>query len=296
MSNENSLKEKFAAMGLNPEMAMEGAKHLKPINYWEYVQLDTLLTLQHPKTSFPDEYIFIVYHQITELVFNLMLHELKQICSAEKITNALLEEKLPRLSNYARMLINSFGIMTKGMDYDQYNIFRHSLAPASGFQSVQYRIIEIYSTELLNLAHGAKAESSIREKFNHIYWQHAGLDRATGKKTYTLQQFEEKYLDHFVATAEMLTGNTLEAKLYAIEADNSLSDKARSSAREFDNLYNIKWPLVHLETAEHYLNSRGEKKEATGGSEWQKYLHPMYQRRIFFPKLWSDFEKENWGK
>lgn len=296
MTNENGLREKFEALGLNPDMAMEGAKNLKPINYWEYVQLDTLLTLQKSKTDFPDEYIFIVYHQITELVFNLMLHELRQICLPDNISSAVLEEKLPRLSNYTRMLINSFGIMTRGMDYDQYNIFRHSLAPASGFQSAQYREIEIYSTGLKNLASSAPEGADTATYFKHIYWQHAGLDRTTGKKTITLRQFEEKYLFHFIETAENIIGKTLEDKLYAMEKANTLSEKARSSAREFDNLYNVKWPIVHLETAEHYLNAKGEKKEATGGSEWQKYLHPRYQRRIFFPGLWSDLEKENWGK
>ncbi len=296
MTQESRLKEKFEAMGLNPEMAMEGAQHLKPLNYWEYVQLDTLLTLQKSRTAFPDEYIFIVYHQITELVFTLMLHELRQICIPGQQSSAVLEEKLPRLSNYTRMLINSFGIMTKGMDYEQYNIFRHSLAPASGFQSAQYREIEIYSTRLKNLSPGAPANADNNTYFKHIYWQHAGLDRATGKKTYTLQQFEEKYLDYFKEIAEKVNGITLEEIIKTMDSSGHLSDKARSSAREFDNLYNIKWPLVHLETAEHYLNARGEKKEATGGSEWQKYLHPMHQRRIFFPELWSAEELENWGK
>ncbi|MBL4709710.1 MAG: tryptophan 2,3-dioxygenase, partial [Flavobacteriales bacterium] len=35
--------------------------------------------------------------------------------------------------------------------------------------------------------------------------------------------------------------------------------------------------------------------EATGGSDWQKYMHPKYQKRIFFPDLWSEKELENWG-
>jgi tryptophan 2,3-dioxygenase len=54
--------------------------------------------------------------------------------------------------------------------------------------------------------------------------------------------------------------------------------------------------LVHLDTAQHYLNSKGETKAATGGSEWKKYLHPKYQQRKFFPKLWSAEEIANWGE
>jgi tryptophan 2,3-dioxygenase len=65
--------------------------------------------------------------------------------------------------------------------------------------------------------------------------------------------------------------------------------------KTFDRLYNIDWPIVHLETAQHYLDQKGESKEATGGSEWKKYLHPKYQQRRFFPEIWSAEEINNWG-
>ncbi|MCC7299304.1 MAG: tryptophan 2,3-dioxygenase [Bacteroidia bacterium] len=295
MTIQSELEAQFSAQGLNPQMAMEGLKHLKPINYWEYTAVDSLLTLQKPRTHFPDEYIFIVYHQITELVFNLMLHELKQLCAETTPPVEAFKEKIPRLSNYTRMLSNSFNVMTKGMNYDQYNTFRHSLSPASGFQSAQYRLIEIYCTQLQNLARTAPAESSVAEKFGHIYWQHAGLDRTTGKKTFTLRQFEEKYLNKFIETASAIELNTLEDKINQLIANGQMDDETKAAAREFDHLYNVSWPLVHLETAQHYLNAKGENKAATGGSEWQKYLHPRYQKRIFFPALWTEEEKNNWG-
>lgn len=295
MSDNQELIDKFSAMGLNPVMAIEGLKNLKPTSYWEYTEVETLLTLQKPRTAFEDEYIFIVYHQITELVFNLMLHELKQLSQSDAGQSEIFRVKLPRLSNYTRMLSTSFNVMTQGMDYDQYNIFRHSLAPASGFQSAQYRMIELFCTRLKNLARTAPENADVREMFNHIYWQHAGLDRKTGKKTYTLRQFEEKYLDEFIDTASALMGYTLEDQLEKLQASGHLDEETRKVAREFDHLYNVSWPLVHLETAQHYLNAKGENKAATGGSEWQKYLHPKYQKRIFFPFLWTAEEKENWG-
>lgn len=289
------LENKFKAMGLNPVMAMEGLKHLKPINYWEYTEVETLLSLQKPRTHFEDEYIFIVYHQITELVFNLMLHELKQLTSRNLPTADVFAVKLARLSNYTHMLRNSFDVMTKGMDYDQYNVFRHSLAPASGFQSAQYRMIELYCTQLENLSHGAPANSDIDSSFQYIYWQKAGTDPRTGNKSFTLRQFEEKYLEQFKELAADIQGNTLQNQLDKLSVEGNLSDAVIEKAREFDHLYNVLWPLVHLETAQHYLNAKGENKAATGGSEWQKYLHPKHQKRIFFPQLWSAEEKENWG-
>jgi tryptophan 2,3-dioxygenase len=72
--------------------------------------------------------------------------------------------------------------------------------------------------------------------------------------------------------------------------------KLKYALREFDITYNVTWPIAHIKTAGYYLNSKGENKAATGGSEWQKYLHPSYQRRIFFPQLWTAQELESWGK
>ncbi|MBS3915228.1 MAG: tryptophan 2,3-dioxygenase [Bacteroidetes bacterium] len=296
MSNENILEEKLRAIGMDPRMGVVGLQNLAPINYWDYTQVDTLLTLQKPRTEFEDEYIFIVYHQITELVFNLMLHELKQLTGYVELSAEKMTVKLKRLSNYTNMLQNSFDIMTRGMDYDQYNTFRHSLAPASGFQSAQYRMIELYCTSLKNLARNAPENATIVEQFQHIYWQHAGTDPRTGNKTLTLRQFEEKYLNSFIETAHLLKDNTLENKLQKIQESGNLTDELRNAAREFDQLYNVTWPLVHLQTARFYLNAKGENKAATGGSEWQKYLHPKYQRRIFFPSLWSDIELAHWGE
>jgi len=65
--------------------------------------------------------------------------------------------------------------------------------------------------------------------------------------------------------------------------------------RHYDYTVNIKWVMAHYNTANHYLNIGGQTAEATGGSEWVKYMHPKYQKRIFFPELWTKKELENWG-
>lgn len=201
------------------------------------------------------------------------------------------------MNRYTKMLITSFDVMRDGMDYNDYNTFRSALAPASGFQSAQFRLIEIYCTRIENLINeeGKKrlsAEPGIEEYFEHIYWKDAGLNHATGEKTLTLRQFEEKYEEGFIALAKKVTGKTIE------EIVNNMShpsDALREILREFDRLYNIEWPLVHLNTAKHYLDSKGENKAATGGSEWKKYLHPHFQQRKFFPSLWAEDEIKNWG-
>jgi len=54
--------------------------------------------------------------------------------------------------------------------------------------------------------------------------------------------------------------------------------------------------MAHYRAAEKYLQSKGQTAEATGGSDWKKYMLPKYQRRIFFPELWSEAELEGWGE
>ena len=65
--------------------------------------------------------------------------------------------------------------------------------------------------------------------------------------------------------------------------------------RHYDHTVNVKWVMHHFNAARKYLESGEETAEATGGSEWQKYMHPRYQRRIFFPELWTQEELDNWG-
>lgn len=300
MDQENiidSINEKYRNLGENPDTYLKGLVQSKPVNYWDYVGVDTLLTLQRPRTDFKDEEIFIMYHQVTELVLKMMLHEIRQLSDAEEINEETWITKLGRLNRYTSMLITSFDVMRKGMSYDDYNTFRTALAPASGFQSVQFRYIELYCTRLDNLINeeGKKriAEGAgVEEQFDHLYWKDAGHNRQTGKKTLTLRQFEERYQDTLIGLSKKLKGNTLEEKFQKL---SNPSPELVEMMRSFDHMYNVEWPMVHLNTARHYLDSKGENKAATGGSEWKKYLHPAFQQRKFFPTLWTDIEIAEWG-
>lgn len=292
------IEEKYKQLGENPSTYMEGLLLTKPLTYWDYIQVDTLLSLQRPRTDFADEKIFVIYHQVTELLQELVLHELRQITGPGEVTEEKLAGKVKRMNRYTRMLITSFDVMRDGMDYDDYNTFRKALAPASGFQSASFRYIELRCTSLTNLinerGHGRlPASPSIDDYFENLYWKDAGLNRETYEATLTLTLFCEKYEEGFKDLANKVKGHTLEDKVKALP---SLNDETRELLREFDRLYNIEWPLVHLRTAAHYLDAKGETKAATGGSEWKKYLHPKYQQRKFFPALWSEEEIENWGK
>lgn len=288
---------KYQYLGENSQTYLNGLLHAKPLNYWDYIEVETLLSLQKPRTNFKDEEIFIIYHQVTELFLKLILHEIKQIVSEPELIESFLLNKLSRINRYTEMLINSFNIMKDGMNYDDYNTFRATLAPASGFQSAQFRIIEIHCTPLQNLINeeGKKRlpkKPSIEDYFEHIYWKDAGLNRKTGEKTLTLTLFEEKYLEDFIKLARKVEGKTLNDRISKLK---NHSQELIDRLKEFDHLYNVVWPTIHLNTAKHYLDSKNENQEATGGSEWKKYLNPKFQQRKFFPEFWSEDEKQNWG-
>jgi len=293
-----AIKSKYENLGENPETYLEGLLQAKPITYWDYIQVDTLLTLQKTRTDFKDEKIFVMYHQVTELILNMMIHELQQLSEGENLSEDIWINKLERLQRYTRMLITSFDVMKHGMDYDDYNIFRATLTPASGFQSASFRYLELYCTRLPNLINKLGKQRlpenpDMDDYFDNMYWKDAGMNRKTGKMSTTLRLFVEKYEQGFKQLAKEVQGKTLEERVAQMK---NPSDKLKQQLKDFDYDYNVAWPIVHLRTAEFYLDSKGEEKAATGGSEWKKYLHPKFQQRKFFPALWSEAEIAAWGE
>lgn len=295
------LEAKYAAMGQDLASYLEGLLQADYLNYWDYINLDTLLTLQQPRTSYPDEMIFICYHQHTELFFKLILWEIEQITAAEPVAPQVFLEKINRCIRYFDNLEHSFDIMVNGMEREQFLQYRMALLPASGFQSAQYRLIEIYATDLQNLL-PEEHRSNLPDKYTDdeliqsIYWQKGATELESGKKTLTLRQFEQKYTPLFLETIRSLKDTNLRQQYlrHYQEAPNRL--EIVDALRQFDLLANVTWPLAHYKAAVRYLQTPGSDIAATGGTNWQKYLPPRFQRVLFFPELWSEEEKKEWGK
>jgi tryptophan 2,3-dioxygenase len=280
---------------------LEGLLYQDYLDYWDYVNLDALLNLQHPRTVVPDEMIFIIYHQITELYFKLSLWEYKQILEDWGKDIAMLKERLRRINAYFGNLIRSFEIMTDGMQPQQFLKFRLALLPASGFQSAQYRMVEIASTDLINLVDKEQRETlrsaSIEEQYKYIYWKYGAMDLTTGKKTLTFRRFEEKYAEMLTNWAKKHEGRNLLALFRSLDIELQEDNSVRDAFKQLDMNVNVRWPLMHLKTAGRYLTYKDSENAipATGGTNWQKYLAPKLQRRIFFPELWTEEELEGWG-
>ena len=295
------LNQKYASLGENLTSYLEGLLHTDVTTYWDYIQLDTLLTLQKPKTNFPDETIFIMYHQITELYFKLALREFEQIGDKKDLSKAYFVSRVTRINRYFDALIKSFEIMIEGMDRAEFLKFRMSLLPASGFQSAQYRQIEIFSTDFLQLVAKDRRESfsltsDIKDMFEHIYWKEGATEVTTGKKTLTLTQFEEKYRESFIALGEKCRSKNLWQTYLRLSPEDQADETVKQALRENDTNVNVNWPLAHYKSAVRYLARDHEDVAATGGTNWQKYLPPRFQKRIFYPSLWTTEEHENWGK
>jgi len=103
--------------------------------------------------------------------------------------------------------------------------------------------------------------------------------------------FEEKYKDMFLRKMEAYNTTNLWTRFKQLPDEVKQDAALIKAMRHYDYTVNVTWVMAHYTAAGKYLGNA----EATGGSDWRKYMHPRYQRRIFFPDLWSEEELKNWG-
>lgn len=114
------------------------------LTYAGYLGLDTLLAAQRPLSQPPhhDELLFIVQHQVAELWMKLIVHELAAaIAHLERDEADPCLKILARIKQVQRQLFEQWAVL-ETLTPSEYMQFRHVLGPASGFQSLQYRLIE----------------------------------------------------------------------------------------------------------------------------------------------------------
>ena len=296
------LQDKYAAMGQDLTSYLDGLLHADFPTYWDYINLDTLLSLQQPVTPFPDEQIFVIYHQITELYFKLSLLEIEQIHAETNLDAGTFLERVNRVNRYFENLVRSFDIMVHGLDHEQFLKFRMSLLPSSGFQSVQYRLIEIACTSLDRLVHRELRDEhadytfdQVDSLFDVLYWRRGASELASGEPTLTLKQFEKKYREHIVQFGEERYYTNLRRKWLSLDPEHQ-TDELKDALRTLDELVNVHWPLSHYRSAVRHLQMDPIDIAATGGTNWQQYLPPRFQTLLFFPELWTEQEQAEWGK
>ena len=243
------------------------------LTYGSYLKVDDLLGLQHrlSRPEHHDEMLFIVIHQIYELWFKQLLHEL------DATIEALDRDELLRVSKYFRRvhtiqrLLESQVDVLETMTPQEFNTFRDNLNPASGFQSIQFREIEflcgVRRTEALahiQMDDTQRARLEARLEAPSLYDRVKALLARRGFATETGAPLIE-------SLRTIYTHAEANYDLYLLLED----------LIEFDERF-LLWRGRHVRMVERMIGQR----TGTGGSSGAKYLHGTLEHR-FFPELWE---------
>lgn len=224
------------------------------VKYWDYINTDALLGLQHPKTNFSDELIFIVYHQICELYFKLVINEIAQIQKStpngSSINPDIWNIRLERAISYFDNLTKSFNVLSS-LDTEEFYFFRMALLPASGYQTAQFRQVEIMLTDLDNLIPteemlgiiGFSKSELPNDKYEQIYWKLGARDLASHKKSPLLENFESKYDDVFEKLVDKQTERNL-FRLFTKEKNENSKESVKASLSRLQERIN-EWKVKH---------------------------------------------------
>lgn len=226
-------------------------------DYATYLLIDDLLRLQRPLTpDAHDEMLFIVVHQAYELWFKLILHEL--VRARDELEAGRPQAALPSLERVVaiwRLLMEQLAVL-ETMGPEGFMEFRDPLAPASGFQSRQFREIEWVSGARERFRGGGEPPPGIS-----LWDAFCAAGQAQGLQF--PRDLGDLYRDH--------RDDTARAALHAVA--ERLMDHDESVAR---------WRFGHVLMAAREIGSR----PGTGGSRGVEYLRTTLDAR-FFPALWE---------
>lgn len=244
----------------------------KPVVYQEYVGVKQVLESGKPETANPDEHVFIQFHKICELYFDLIRHELEQLLedeAAEKRGNKdFWLEKLRRVNEYFRILGMTMPVLMKTLDRNAFLTgFRGRLSPASGWQSFQYRKLELMLTSMEKL----KGQNEPEAKFENLYWQ-SGEQTVSGDM---VRNFLNLHEDDLREISEYYKSRNL----MALIAASAFKDNPEILAEvgRIDHTL-VRFRNAHKGLAKEFIP---EDEEGTGGSNWQEYLERGNERGMF---------------
>ncbi|HET7326158.1 MAG TPA: tryptophan 2,3-dioxygenase family protein [Nocardioidaceae bacterium] len=244
------------------------------LTYGSYLRLPTLLDAQHLESDPPahDELLFITVHQVYELWFKLLLHEAstaRDAIFAGEVWWA--QHLLDRMHVIERVLVEQIDVL-ETMTPQDFLQFRQELAPASGFQSVQFRELEFLS--------GAKDPSFVA--------RFRGLTEAETQRLH--RRLEEPTLwdalVHHVGARGLGTGTeqALTASLRTAAHDRSTYPDIWQLAEallQHDELA-AAWRARHVSMVERMIGT----KTGTGGSSGASYLRSRLELH-YYPILWE---------
>jgi tryptophan 2,3-dioxygenase len=267
-------------------VADEGARldFSRDMSYGDYLQLDVVLGAQHPRSPDPNEMLFIVQHQTSELWMKLMLHELHGAIghvAGDVLPPAF--KMLARVSKIMEQLVHAWDVLGT-MTPPEYSAIRPYLGHSSGFQSWQYRCIEFslgnknramlkpheHRPQLLALVDAAWRAPSLYDQALRLLARR-GLELPAGVVE---RDWTRPYVaSEAVKQAWLVVYRDPRAHWDLYQLGEKLAD-LEDAFRQ--------WRFRHLTTVERVIGF----KRGTGGTGGVSYLRKMLDT-VLFPEIWS---------
>ncbi len=243
------------------------------LTYGSYLKIDELLSIQQPQSDPPhhDEMLFIVIHQVYELWFKQMLHEIEAAMRNLAADDLLrVQKNFRRIHAIQRVLEQQVDIL-ETMTPQEFNAFRDGLDPASGFQSAQFREMEFLC--------GAAKTGYLR------FLEPTGRERDALERRLASPTLHDALL------------SVLARRGYAIAPHQALIASLKAIYDDAESRYDLYLLLEDfIEFDERFLLWRGRHvrmvermiglKPGTGGSLGVAYLERTLSKK-FFPELWE---------
>jgi tryptophan 2,3-dioxygenase len=263
----------------------EGAEtdFARRMSYGDYLQLDAILSAQHPLSDAHDEMLFIIQHQTSELWMRLAIHELRaarRAIAKDEVSPAM--KMLARVSRIFEQLNSAWDVL-RTMTPSEYTHFRSKLGQSSGFQSSQYRLIEYLlgnrnHAMLRPHAHDAEITRLLETELAMPSLYDEVLRLADRKGL----AMPASVLTRDVRETHSLNEGVLQAwrRVYEAPETHWMLYELAEKLVDFEDYFR-RWRFNHVTTVERVIGF----KRGTGGTGGVSYLKRMLEVELF-PELW----------
>ncbi len=253
------------------------------LTYWDYLRLDEILCAQQPCSDGPehDEMLFIIIHQVYELWFKQILHELDylQELLINKDTTRLLHT-LERVLTILKTMVAQIDIL-ETMTPLEFSSFRDRLDTASGFQSFQFRELEfVLGHKRKNIFTYYPEGSRARQRLEQRYQELTLWDAFLHYLAHNGHKVPQDILNRDV-TQPLTPAPEVQQILIKIYHHNPILTRVCEALVDFDEGVQ-EWRYRHVKMVERTIGS----KTGTGGSAGVQYLQSTLFKPVF-PDLWA---------
>ena len=256
---------------------------MSDLRYGDYLALDSILNAQHPRSSDPNELLFIIQHQTSELWMKLALHELRAARDAIRADDLPPAFKmLARVSRIMEQLVHAWSVLAT-MTPSEYSAIRPYLSTSSGFQSWQYREIEFVlgnkSSAMLKpheqtaihsaLQRALDAPSLYDEAIRLLARRGFAIDRVVTERDAAQPYTSDPSVEHAWL------------KVYRAPREHWELYELAEELVDLEDAFRL-WRFRHVTTVERIIGF----KTGTGGTSGVAYLRKMLDV-VLFPELWK---------